>query len=422
MRRPNSEKIPPMRIAFFHNGGDLYGASRSLLRLASALRCDGHAALAFLPKPGPLSSALRKAGVEVEDSLGLRVLHRADFRFARMLPFSCGIPSSVRRCHAVLRRFRPDLVHSNTGTVLTGALSAKILRTPHLWHVRDMFDEFGVLWKVWGRWILASSARVLCVSRAVAAQFDAFPGAEAKIRILNNGFPPEEFAVPPEGWTPSASALRRRWGTREEECAIGILGRIKLGRKGHETLVRAAKALLDRGASNFRVIVLGATFPGNEEHETRLRRLTGDLALGDRIVFAGEMDDPRPAYAALDIVVLASARPEPFGGVVIEAMAMGKPVVGTAFGGTVEQIADGVSGFLVPPSDPDAMADALARLLADPPLRARMGAAGKKRFEERFAFAGMYRRLLEFYAEALGRAPGALPDSECRPASTLSSS
>lgn len=394
-----------MRLAFFHSGWDLYGASRSLLRLAGALRRDGHDVLAILPKPGPLASAFQKAGVGVEDALGPRVLHRAEFRGARSVPFLFGIPRSLARCHASLRRFRPDLIHSNTGTVLTGALSAKGVGVPHVWHVRDMFDEFGTLWKAWGRWILASSTHVLCVSRAVAAQFDPFPGAAAKVRVLNNGFPPEEFAPPPEGWTPSARNLRDRWGVREGESAIGILGRIKLGRKGHEVLVRAARALLDRGADRFRVIVLGAAFPGNEEHETRLRQLVRELALGERIVFAGELDDPRPAYAALDLVVLASARPEPFGGVVIEAMAMGKPVVGTALGGTVEQIADGVSGFLVPPNDPSALANALGRLLGDPALRAQMGAAGRKRFEEQFAFADMYRRLLDVYAEALGRSP-----------------
>jgi glycosyltransferase involved in cell wall biosynthesis len=111
------------------------------------------------------------------------------------------------------------------------------------------------------------------------------------------------------------------------------------------------------------------------------------------------MEDPRPAYAALDGVVLASARPEPFGGVVVEAMAMGKPVVGTAIGGTVEQIEEGVTGFLIPPNNPVAMAEALARLIADPALRARMGAAGRQRFEARFGFEEMYRRLLGIYGE-----------------------
>lgn len=395
-----------MRIAFFHSGWDLYGASRSLLRLAGALRREGNEVLAILPRSGPLSGALRGAGVKVEEDTGLRCLHRGEIRFPHVLPFFGGIPASLARSHRVLRAFRPDLVHSNTGTVLTGSLSAKLAGVPHLWHVRDMFDEFGALWNGYGRWMLASSARVVCVSRAVAAQFDAFPGAAAKVTVLNNGFPPEEFEPPAGGWATSAAELRHRWGVCAAECAIGILGRIKLGRKGHEVFVRAARELLDRhrsrkngGLPRFRMVIVGAPFPGNEDHETRLREMVREPGCAERVVFAGEMEDPRPAYAALDVVVLASARPEPFGGVVIEAMAMGKPVVGTALGGTVEQVEEGVTGFLVPPNDPAALADALARLIADPALRARMGAAGRRRFEEKFGFEEMYRRLLGIYGE-----------------------
>ena len=392
-----------MRLAFFHSGSDLYGASRSLLRMVAALCRDGHAVLAILPQAGPLSEALRGAGASVEDGLDLRILHRTELRFPRVLPFFGGIPVSLARVHRVLRAFRPDLVHSNTGTVLTGALSAKFAGVPHLWHVRDMFDEFGALWNGYGRWMLASSARVLCVSRAVAAQFDAFPGTPAKVTVLNNGFPAEEFSPPAGGWQPDPAALRRRWGVPEGACAVGILGRIKLGRKGHDVLAHAF-ARLSPAHPESRLVIIGSTFPGNEEHETQLRGLVRELGLGDRVVFAGEMDDPRPAYAALDVVVLASARPEPFGGVVVEAMAMGKPVVGTAIGGTVEQIEEGVTGFLVPPNNPVAMAEALARLIADPALRARMGAAGRRWFEVKFGFEEMYRRLLAIYGEAASSA------------------
>jgi type III pantothenate kinase len=98
---------------------------------------------------------------------------------------------------------------------------------------------------------------------------------------------------------------------------------------------------------------------------------------------------------------MASGLPEPFGGVTLEAMALGKPVVGTAIGGTVEQIEDGVSGLLVPPNDPDAMAAALKKLLDDPALRLRMGQAGRVRLEERFCFTLHYKRIMQLYHELL---------------------
>jgi glycosyltransferase involved in cell wall biosynthesis len=107
------------------------------------------------------------------------------------------------------------------------------------------------------------------------------------------------------------------------------------------------------------------------------------------------------AYCALDICVLASGSPEPFAGTVVEAMAFGKPVIGTRLGGTIEQIENGVTGYLIPPNAPGAMADALRRLLSYRGLRHSMGAAGRQRFERLFEFEGFYARMLKLYTDVL---------------------
>jgi glycosyltransferase involved in cell wall biosynthesis len=86
----------------------------------------------------------------------------------------------------------------------------------------------------------------------------------------------------------------------------------------------------------------------------------------------------------------------------MESMAMGVPVVGTSIGGTPELIVDGVTGILVPPSDPEAMASALSQLLDDENLRRTMGAAGRRHFVENLSYAPFYKRIREIYKEALG--------------------
>ncbi len=395
-----------MRVAFFHSGTDLYGASRSLMRLTRALLRDGHEIQVIVREAGPLVTALQRDGIPVVVEPGLRCLHRSELASRKIVPFLLGIPWAAWKCRRILREFRADLVHSNTGTVLSGSMAAWLAGVPHVWHIRDMFDEFGILWRAYGRWILRRSRRVICVSRAVADQFRGMGGASSKVTVIHNGFPPEEF-TPPD---PAARRdLRAKWGMGETVCAIGILGRIKLGRKGQEVLVRAVGLLHasrftshgDPSVPPFKLVIVGAAFPGNEEHEVRLRALVRELGLEEQVIFAGEFEDPRPVYAALDVVVLASARPEPFGGVVIEAMAMGRPVVGTALGGTVEQIEEKVTGFLIPPDDPAAMAGALEKLIGDSLLRERMGRAGRQRFEERFTFDQMYARILKCYREAV---------------------
>ncbi len=128
------------------------------------------------------------------------------------------------------------------------------------------------------------------------------------------------------------------------------MGRIKWVRKGQEFLVRATGLLKQQGHP-ITALIVGAPFPGNESHLIRLRELVEQLGVQDRIIFTGELADPRPAYAGMDVLALTSAQPEPFGNVVIEAMGMGLPVIATNIGGSVDQVLDGVTGFLVPPAD-----------------------------------------------------------------------
>jgi glycosyltransferase involved in cell wall biosynthesis len=130
--------------------------------------------------------------------------------------------------------------------------------------------------------------------------------------------------------------------------------------------------------------------------------LVRELGLQQAAVFTGDVNDVKAAIAALDVMVLPSGQPEPFSGAVLEAMALAKPVVGTRLGGTVEQIDDGVTGLLVPPNEPAAMAAALCRLFGDPALRDRMGQAGRKRFLERFEFEPFYAAMLALYRDVAG--------------------
>ncbi len=385
-----------MRLLLINHNGDLYGASRSLLRLAARLTADGQAVLVLAPEEGALVTALRRQGVAVRIEPRIVSIERRAFRsplgLVRLL---ARIPGSVTRLRRVIRDFRPDVVHSNCSVILTPALAARLSGVPHIWHVREHYGDFPVFWRLYRRYLLALGRRVICVSGAMAEQFPA-ARRERQVVALHNGFPAAEFQpVPPA----RVAAFRRQYGVEQGRLA-GVLGRIKLLRKGQETFVAAAGLLRER-LPDARFLIIGAPFAGNEHHRAELERQAEALGVGDRVVFTGEVADVPAAYAALDVVVLPSGQPEPFGGVVIEAMAMGKPVVGTALGGTVEQIADGVTGLLAPPGDPAALAAALGALLADEPRRLEMGRQARARFLERFEFEPFYRRMLEVYADSM---------------------
>lgn len=375
-----------MRILLVNNSADMYGASRSLLRLAGKLKDKGHEPVVLLPAEGPLGNQLQARGIRTQIFPSLRVITRPILSSWRIIPWLAGMLPSTLRLARLVRRGNFEVIHTNTGVVVTSGLAAKIARCAHVWHVRDWFQEFGPLWKPYARYILWTSNRIFCVSRPIAGQF---PSSD-KIEVLNNGFDLAEF---PEISDSERADARTKWSIAPDALVVGTVGRIKFVRKGQEFLLQATALLEQRGIKTV-CLLAGGGAPGAEDHVGQMKRLADRLSV--KAVFAGELNDARPAYAAMDIFVLPSAQPEPFGGVVMEAMALGLPVVGTAIGGTTEQILDNETGLLVPAADPKALAEAMAKL-AGKEVRERMGGAGRGRVASRFSLDTMVSHVLATY-------------------------
>ncbi len=166
-----------------------------------------------------------------------------------------------------------------------------------------------------------------------------------------------------------------------------------------EAFHRATQAL-----PRLRAVIVGDVTPGEEERREHLQYLCRDWNIEDRIIWAGYRDDAPQVMAALDILALPSIRPEPFGMVVIEAMASGKPVIATAHGGPLESVAPGETGLLVSATDPDDMAAAISLLARNTRLRKTMGAKGRQRAVEVFGFQRHVQAFQALYLELLGRA------------------
>ena len=397
------------RLLYVHNSADLYGASRSLLRLLRALDRARFDPRVLLPAEGPLATELRAMAVPVIIFPRLSIITREVFHSWKLPLFLLKIPRSVFGVWAILRRENIALVHTNTGTILSAAPAAFLASRPHVWHVRDWFQEFVKYWRVYESWMRHLSRCIIAVSEPVAAQFC----DRAKVRVIHNGFEAAEFA----GVDPAAGARFRAEHGLGDGLVVGCVGRIKLHRKGQEVLVQAAALLAGRGV-RAKYLIVGAPFPGNESHLADLRKLVSASGLEAEVIFTGELSDPRPAYAAMDVVALPSAQPEPFGGVVMEAMSMGLPVIATRIGGSIEQVIDGETGYLVEPGDPVELAGKLERLLGDETLRRRFGAAGRVRVAGHFSLDRMVGKIVRVYDECLGvSAP--VPVARTEPAKIL---
>ena len=384
----------PARILYVHNSSDIYGASRSLVRLLRTLDRARFEPLVLLPGEGPLAVELRALGVRVLVYPPLSVIDRAVLKSWRLPFFLLNIPRSVLGVRAILKRERIALVHSNTGVILSPGPAARLAGVPHVWHIRDWFQEFRSFWRFHEKWMRFFSQRIIAVSEAIAGQFS----DRTKVTVINNGFDTGEFEL---GDRQSGADFRAQHALGSGPV-VGCVGRIKLQRKGQEVLLRAAGLLRQRGV-RAKFLIVGAPFPGNESHLAALHAIVRELDLDADVIFTGELPDPRPSYAAMDIFVLPSAQPEPFGGVVMEAMCMGLPVIATNIGGSVEQVADGETGWLVPPNDPVALAEKLELLLRDEVARTRFGAAGRRRIAERFTLKDMAGKIERVYEECLKR-------------------
>ncbi|HET8889176.1 MAG TPA: glycosyltransferase family 4 protein, partial [Candidatus Angelobacter sp.] len=193
--------------------------------------------------------------------------------------------------------------------------------------------------------------------------------------------------------------VRAEWGVEDDEVLIGMAGRVTRW-KGQSVFVQAAK-LIAEGRPQVKFAAVGGVFDTEKFYMDRFRKEVRDAGLENRLTINDFRADMPDVFAALDIFVLPSILPEPFGLVVIEAMASGKPVVATAPGGPSETVVDGETGFLVPPSDASAIAKALEELLADPQKRISMGEAGRRRAREVFSLPRYVAEFEELYEAVL---------------------
>jgi glycosyltransferase involved in cell wall biosynthesis len=390
-----------MRILFLHGVSDLYGASRCLFRLAAALRKDGHDVEVWMPESGPIVPMLESAGVVCKMTPELGGITRGSYHRARSLVrFLFENFGHVFSLSRNIRNFHPDVVHTNTATILPAGFAARIAGVPHLWHVREWFGEFPRMWSLYQWYMTFFANRIVCVSQTVADQFH--PILRRKVRIIYDGLPASDIqAVRAE----RIRAFRTAFDLGDSPT-IGLVGRIKWKRKGQEVFLRAASLVRD-DFPDARFLCIGSPFPGNEEHLAALQRLAAELGMAHEWVVTGDVEDNLGAIAALDILVHPPSQPEPFSGAVIEAMALGKPVIGTEIGGTREQVEDNTTGLLVPPNNPYALAKALQKLLEDKSMAVEMGSRGRERYMNLFSWEPFYRSIMTEYSAiaASGRNP-----------------
>ncbi len=377
-----------MKIVYIVTRSDSIGGAHVHVRdLAVALRAAGHETIVASGQMGPFDEMLAEQGIP---HYPLRHLVRA--------PLPWKDAAALFEIRALLRKLRPDLVSTHSakagwlGRAAAPSLRIPVLSTAHGWSFTTGVPAVAARLYRWGESLTAPFAnRIITVSeydRALAIRYRVAP--PEKLVTVHNGMPD---IAPWLRADPSAAPVRFVMVARFEP------------QKDHVTLLHALAGL--------RADPWELTLIGDGPLRPRAEALAQRLGIADRVRFLGARRDVAKQMAGHQVFLLITNW-EGFPRSILEAMRAGLPVVASAVGGVCESLVDGETGFAVARGDVATLRARLALLLHDPSLRARMGAAGRERYEGCFTLGHMLKQTLAIYAELTGRpvetiAPAELP-------------
>lgn len=358
MKQPNAKP----KVLHICSDTNIGGAGRYVLTLLTQPGIAERFDTAVACPEGDLAAALQRAGIPVLLYPG------ANTSFSWQ---------ALRSLMGHMRSWRPQIAHTHgslAGRVAAALTGARVIYTKHgLAHAEEQAIQ------VRGAGSFAKRAavrlfadRIVAVSEAVSRALEAQGADPGRIRVIPGGV----------DLTPYAADQPQVPGV------ICSLGRLQT-EKGFDILLRAMTLL--KGETRLK---LG----GEGLLEQELARLVSDLGLQDAVEMHGFVADV-PAFLADSGLFVLSSRSEGLGLVIIEAMAAGRPVVATRVGGVPEVVVDGETGLLVPPEDPQALAEAIRRVVRDPALARRLGAAGRRRAQAFFSAERMAEQTAALYRE-----------------------
>ncbi|MCU0705354.1 MAG: glycosyltransferase family 4 protein [Fimbriiglobus sp.] len=307
----------------------------------------------------------------------------------------------LRRLRAILRRLRPEVVHSNGLNTHLLARAVVPSGVPVSWHVHDFYSERPLMAQLL-KYVQNGVAGAVAITEAVKRDFESVVPSVPVTVVLN--------AVDTDHFSPaecSGSELDRLAGLPPTNSVRVGLVATYANWKGQGVFLEAL-AMLPPGL--VRGYLVGGpiyTTAGSQCSRAELETKADQLGLTRRIGFVPFQPDPKDVYRNLDVVVHASTRPEPFGLTIAEAMSCGRAVVVSAAGGAAELFTDGIDALGHPPGDVSALAAVLTKLATDADLRRRLGFAARKTAVQRFA-AG---RFAGEFSEFLGRIVAETPHS-----------
>ena len=362
-----------MKILFLDQSGQLGGAELSLL---DVVKPYVDSCLICLFAEGPFRKLLEQHQIAVQVLNTQPIKVRKESSIIQSLSSISSIAPLITKVAKIARQY--DLIYANTQKALViGALASFLSRRPFVYHLRDILsaDHFSQT----NRRVAVTLANrfaslVIANSKATETAFVESGGRSEITKVVYNGFEPENYL------TQEANPNRIRQQLRlDGKFVVGHFSRLSPW-KGQHILLRA----LTHCPSDTIAIFAGEALFGEQDYVEQLYKQVAELGLEERVQFLGFRSDIVPLMSACDLVAHTSTSPEPFGRVIIEAMLCGRPVVAAEAGGAVELVETGKTGWLVPPGNPQKLAEAIVSCRNQPEQTATIAHNGQIQASQRF--------------------------------------
>lgn len=380
----------PHTLLFVSAYTGLGGGESVQLNLMGALDPAEWALHLATPREGQLPEAARALGVRT---------HIVPYRGVPtwfLPPVWMRLPAA-RRLAALARDISASAIHTDYHSLPFAVSAGQANRIPVIWNAMGWWFPVHP-WQ--RRFFREDLTQIVAITEAVR---DRWLGAEPfmpreRVRVIVPGVDPAVFHPGVDG-----GPVRARLNIAPDVPLVGMIARFQRV-KGHDIFQQMARRVLAQ-MPEARFVVAGENVFGVSKDEAYkqsiLQAAREDPALSAALAYLGFWEDAREVIAASDVIVCPS-RFESLGMVHLESMAMARPVVSMDNGGPAETVVEGETGFLVPPEDPDALAERVVRLLRDPALRARMGAAGRERVLAHYTATGYAAQIAAVFERAIG--------------------
>lgn len=376
-----------VKVLFVSNSGAGSGATKGLLDILRHVNPQRYEAYLACPAKGPLQADAKKLGIQTFDCpwgswLKYRLLSTMGRASVRQTILG------MVRVLVLIKRLKIDIVYSNNGHVLFGAVASQLTRTPHVWHIQEVVSHRAFPYKI----IDLLSSRVIVNSEFIKGTLPVYLRQRATVVYYG-------FCIDAEPLDSQARLVLRRRYDIHGDVVISLVGSIQ-ERKGQKELLCAMPLIRER-CPRAELLIVGDTSGGQAaSYEREVRDVVRTHHLEDVVKFVGYQQDMSDIYQLTDILIVPS-RQEPYGRVVVEALLWGIPVIATREGGIPEAIGDSQAVIWINSRDPEQIARAIQQMMGALEEMKRRAQTSRAVVAQRFRMGSMIEEIEDIISAAV---------------------